>query len=107
MVLGALALEAMVGYPDALHRRIPHPVAGAAYMISALERRWNQPERARKALGVATVILVAGAAAVSGALVTYLAGNVPHGDIAIVVIATLGLAQRSLFDHAAAVIRPL
>jgi adenosylcobinamide-phosphate synthase len=107
MVLGALALEAIVGYPEGLHRRIPHPVAGVAYMISALERRWNHLQRARKALGIATVILVAGTAAMAGALITYLAGRFPHGDIAIVVIATLGLAQRSLFDHAAAVIRPL
>jgi adenosylcobinamide-phosphate synthase len=107
MVLGALALEAIIGYPDALHRRIPHPVVAIAQMISALERRWNHPDRARKALGIVTVILVAGTAALVGALITYLAGRFPHGDIAIVVIATLGLAQRSLFDHAAAVIRPL
>jgi adenosylcobinamide-phosphate synthase len=107
VLLGALALEAMIGYPDALHRRIPHPVASIGQMISALERRWNHPGRARKALGIITLIVVAGAAALVGALITHLAGMIPHGGIAIVVIATLGLAQRSLFDHVAAVIRPL
>lgn len=106
-MLGALALEAMVGYPDALHRRVPHPVTGVARLITTLERRWNHPGRARKALGILTVIVIAGVAVAVGALVTHLAGMIPHGGIAIVVIATLGLAQRSLFDHVAAVIKPL
>ncbi len=107
LVLGALALEAMVGYPDALHRRIPHPVAGIARLITTLERCWNHPGRARKALGILTVIVVAGVAAAVGALITHLAGMIPHAGIVIVVVATLGLAQRSLFDHVAAVIKPL
>ena len=104
MVLGALALEAMIGYPDWLHRRIPHPVALIAAIIAALERRWNHPGRVRKLLGAVTVIAAAGSAAGVGVLISYAAPHLPYGGVILVLVATLGLAQRSLFDHVAAVI---
>ncbi len=105
MVLGALALEAMIGYPDWLHRRIPHPVALIAAAITALEGRWNHPGRARKLLGLLTVIAIAGGAAAVGWLIARAMMFIPYGGVILVFIATLGLAQRSLFDHVAAVIR--
>lgn len=105
MVLGALALEAMIGYPDWLHRRIAHPVALIANVITALERRWNHPGRARKFLGIMTVIIAAGLAAAVGWLIARTLQFIPYGGVVLVLIATLGLAQRSLFDHVAAVIR--
>lgn len=105
MVLGALALEAMIGYPDWLHRRIPHPVTWIATLIAALERRWNQPGRARKVLGAATVALVISIAAGAGWGIMSAAPRIPYGGVLVALIATLGLAQRSLFDHVAAVIR--
>lgn len=105
LVLGALALEAIVGYPAWLHRRIPHPVAWIAALIAVLERRWNHPGRARKALGVVTVLVIAGLSAGMGVLIARAASHIPHGGVLMTAIATLGLAQRSLFDHVAAVIR--
>src|SRR5438309_8233577 len=54
IVLAALALEAAVGYPAALHARVPHPVVWAGNAINALERWWNQPQysfAARRMLG--------------------------------------------------------
>lgn len=105
MVLAALALEAMIGYPGWLHRRIPHPVAWIAALISALERRWNHPGRARKILGVLTLVVIVAASASLGLFITQLAPRIPYGGVVVTLIATLGLAQRSLFDHVAAVIR--
>ncbi len=105
MVLGALALEAMIGYPDWLHRRIPHPVVWIAALIAALERRWNHPGRARRALGAATVIVIVTAAAGVGLVIMRLAPGIPYGGVLVMLVATLGLAQRSLFDHVVAVIR--
>ncbi|MGC1304826.1 MAG: cobalamin biosynthesis protein, partial [Caulobacteraceae bacterium] len=64
-----LGLEAVLGYPEALHARAPHPVVWIGRAITALERRWNRPERQagqRRALGVATVAMVAGGAAACG-----------------------------------------
>jgi hypothetical protein len=67
--LGGLAAEAALGCPDALHRRIPHPVVWIGSAISALERRWNRPllpAGARRALGALTLLLALGGAAAVG-----------------------------------------
>ena len=38
----ALGLEAAIGYPGALARRLPHPVVWMGRAIEFLERRWNR-----------------------------------------------------------------
>lgn len=73
-------------------------------MIDAAERAWNRPERsaqARRLSGVVTVAATAGLAALVGVAASRLPGPAP------VLAATLGLAQRSLHDHVAAVARAL
>ncbi len=69
VVLASLAFEAAVGYPVALHARIPHPVVWAGNAINALERRWNKPDYSfgrRRLLGFVAVVLVTGAAILAG-----------------------------------------
>lgn len=100
LTLAALIGEAAVGYPPRLHRVLPHPVVGLGALIDAAERRLNRPERssaARRVAGAATVAGVAGVAALAGLAASRLPGSAP------VAAATLGLAQRSLHDHVAAV----
>jgi adenosylcobinamide-phosphate synthase len=104
-VLAAAMLDAVVGYPDALHRRIPHPVAWIGGLIAALEVKLNRPalsERTRRLLGVATLLIVIG---VSGAVGWLIARY--GGPWAVAIVGALGLAQRSLFDHVRAVAKPL
>lgn len=104
LALAALAVEAVVGYPDRLHRRLPHPVVGLGAMIDAGERRLNRPElspRRKSVAGIATVVATAGLAALAGLAASRLPGPAP------VLAATLGLAQRSLYDHVAAVAKAL
>jgi adenosylcobinamide-phosphate synthase len=108
--LGGLLVEAAVGYPDALHRRSPHPVVWIGNAIAALERRWSSEalsEASRRALGALALIVVAGAAGAAGwaAQATCLA--LPFGGVLFVLAASLGLAQRSLYEHVAAVARAL
>jgi adenosylcobinamide-phosphate synthase len=108
MVLAASAVDAAVGYPDRLHRRIPHPVVWAGMLISSLERAWNRPawpDGARRGLGIATVLIVGGAAGLTGWLLT--CAPKPWDSVLTVVVGSLGLAQRSLYDHVAAVSRAL
>jgi len=72
--------------------------------IDGCERRLNRPERsagARRIAGVATVGAAAGLAALAGLAASRLPGPLP------VAAATLGLAQRSLYDHVAAVLKAL
>ena len=104
LTLAALAVEAAVGYPDRLHRRVPHPVVGLGALISEGERRLNRSDRsprARRLSGIATVAATAGVAALAGLAASRLPGPAP------VLAATLGLAQRSLYDHVAAVAKAL
>ncbi len=105
IVLAAAAIEAAVGYPDALHRRLPHPVAWIGALISSLEARLNRTvfgEPLRRAFGVMTLLAIVGISGGAGGLIARLAG--PWGVVA---FGWLGLAQRSLWDHVRAVAKPL
>jgi len=106
----ALGLEAVLGYPAALNRLAGHPVAWPAALIEGLERRWNRPtapDRRRRLLGVALVALLVAASVLLGAEVQGLAGASLAAQAFIALVATVGLAQRSLHDHVAAVLAPL
>ena len=114
VVLASLALEAAIGYPAALHLRIPHPVVWAGNAISAFERGWNKPEysfRRRRMLGLVAVVLVGGAAVLLGLGVQRVVDRLLGGPSSlpyvthlaamavIALVGTVGLAQRSLFEH--------
>ena len=106
----ALAVEACIGYPRALYARIGHPVVWIGKLIEALEHRWNDPSRSdagRRALGVVTMTIVAGSAAAIGYAIQTSAQQLPFGIVIVVLVATVGLAQRSLYTHARHVLRPL
>ncbi len=110
MPLAALVVEACVGYPEPMYRRIRHPVVWMGHAIDALERRWNQPERSdvkRRCFGVITVILIAGGAALIGYVLQSKLNGVQFGGVLVALIATTGLAQHSLFTHVRDVLRAL
>ena len=105
IVLSAAALEAAVGYPEALHRRVPHPVVWIGALITKLEATFNRPdwsEAARRLAGMATLLTIILVSVLSGWLLARFGG-----PIIVVIIGTLGLAQRSLYQHVSAVLRPL
>ena len=106
----ALAVEACLGYPQALYARIAHPVVWIGKLIETLERRWNDPARsaaARQALGIVTMTIVVGTAGAVGYAIQSGARQLPFGMIVVVLIATMGLAQRSLYSHVRDVLQPL
>ncbi|CAN5506231.1 adenosylcobinamide-phosphate synthase CbiB [soil metagenome] len=110
LVALVLGLEAALGYPAWLLRRAPHPVAWPAALIEGLERRWNRPafsDLARRLLGVAVLLIVVGLAIALGAVLQHLLAGSWLGLVGIALIATVGLAQRSLHQHVAAVLAPL
>jgi adenosylcobinamide-phosphate synthase len=110
VLLAALALEACVGYPQWLHARIAHPVVWMGRLIDLLERRWNDPARsdaARRCLGVIAVAIVAGSAATAGWAIQLGASYLTFGGPIVALVATAGLAQRSLYVHVNNVLRPL
>ncbi|MEO9598898.1 adenosylcobinamide-phosphate synthase CbiB [Parasphingorhabdus sp.] len=98
-LLAILVVEALLGYPEALHRRVPHPVVWAGRLISKLDRTWNAgSEAAQKWAGVGTVtLLVALTVIIGAALEAALTGWL--GWAVIILLGTTGLAQRSLYLH--------
>ena len=112
VALAALMLDAAIGWPAPLYRRIGHPVGAFAWMIDHCERHGNRPHRSssvRRGLGIATMIaligLVAGVAwAVQAALIAWLG---PLAWLGIALLAFPALAQRSLNDHVQPVQRAL
>ena len=104
MLIAGLALDAVIG--EAPFRRVPHPTVLAGRAIAYFDRKLNRESRseaARKARGVVAVILLVGGAAAAGALAQRLArGSLLGTAVEILLIGSL-LAQKSLFDHVAAV----
>lgn len=104
VALLALALDAAVGWPHSLYRRIGHAVGAFARIIDAMERRWNDPSHSdgqRRMAGVAAVLILLAVAAGTGwvlqSLLVAIAGAWAWPLIAL--LAWPGLAQRSLHDH--------
>ncbi|MBE3638751.1 adenosylcobinamide-phosphate synthase CbiB [Mangrovicoccus algicola] len=94
----ALLLDALLGEPDALWRRIPHPAVLMGRAVAGLDRRWNRGT-ARRARGIAALAVLAGGAAGLGAVIEAL----PGGTLWSVLLAAVLLAQKSLCQHVAAV----
>src|SRR5215468_667100 len=73
LALIAVAIEALVGYPDALYRLIGHPVSWMGRLIAWCDESWNLPtlsfeEKRRR--GVLTLLLLVLAAVVVGVVLT-------------------------------------
>ena len=102
--LVALVLDASVGWPQPLYRRIGHPVGVFARIIARMERRWNPPSRTdgqRRMAGVVTVLILLGAVGGAGWVLQSLCVTFARAWAwpLIAVLAWPGLAQRSLHDH--------
>lgn len=108
VALVALMLDAAIGWPNALYRRIGHPVGLFARMIDWSERWGNRPEWRfcqRRAAGIvaltAMLTLIGGGCWLVQAGLALALGQAAW--IGIALLAFPALAQRSLYDH----IRPV
>jgi adenosylcobinamide-phosphate synthase len=107
-LIAALLLDAALGDPPWLWRRLPHPVVLIGRAVTALERRLldpSAPPAAKRRRGMLLVGIVLAGALLTGLLVHLLARGFAHGWIVEAVIGAVMLAQRSLFDHVLAVAR--
>lgn len=106
VVLVALGLDALVGDPDRIWRRLAHPVAVMGAGVAWFDARLNKLDRdesVRRRRGLfAIVALVAGAAAV-GALIASPLGGLPFGAVLEGAVASVLIAQKSLYLHVRAV----
>lgn len=95
LTFGAAAIEAVIGYPDAVFRAIRHPVVWMGALIAWLERRLNRRSRV---LGVVALGLLLVAVVVPAAVL-----QVGLGPIVAAIVASALPAQRSLWTHVRAV----
>jgi adenosylcobinamide-phosphate synthase len=106
VLLLALALDLALGDLTKLWQIVPHPVAWVGAATRWLDRRLNRAERSNRARRLRGAVCVASMAATALALGAAIEGwisLVPHGWIVEVVVVAVLLAQKSLFDHVAAV----
>jgi adenosylcobinamide-phosphate synthase len=106
VVVAALAFDALIGDPDWLWRRLPHPVALIGSFIGLLDRTLNLDTRSpgqRKLAGVSVVILLLAISALSGLLIEMALGQIAFGNLLIGLVASTLIAQRSLYQHVARV----
>jgi adenosylcobinamide-phosphate synthase len=106
----AMAVDAVLGWPDGLFARIGHPVTWLGRLTATLDARWNRatdPRWQRRAAGIAAALIVI---ALASSVAWAVQASMSEGWSRIVVLGILAwpfVALRSLHDHVAAVARPL
>ena len=109
MVLG-LAIEAVVGWPQALFDRIGHPITWAGSVIDACDRRFNRQGDSDFRRRISGLAVALGLCVVVWLLAAALVWVLPGGWIGVVLTGVLAwplVAARSLYDHVRAVAVPL
>jgi adenosylcobinamide-phosphate synthase len=100
LALFAMLIELVVGYPQAVAGTIGHPVSWIGRLIAMLEIRLN---RGRRGDGIVALAIVLGVVGLVAWLVERELLRLPFGLIAVAVIASSLIAQRSLHSHVATV----
>jgi adenosylcobinamide-phosphate synthase len=106
VVLVAMVFDALIGDPDLVWRRIPHPVVWIGNIIGALEQALNVASwspRERKMAGVGVVLWLVIGSMIVGLLIDIV---LPAGWWGLAIkglLASTLIAQRSLYQHVAKV----
>ena len=107
VMLVALVIDWLIGWPNWLYARVGHPVTWAGHLVALLEARLNRADFSRRLTGAAALILCVAAAFLPfAAAQALLPGHVP-GIVLSGVLAWPLVAVRSMHDHVTAVERPL
>ena len=106
LLLLALVLDAVFGELPWLFRFISHPVVVIGRVVAFFDRRLNRIERSNRSRllrGALTVVILVAMAAAIGALIHWVAVLLPFAWFLELLLITALVAQRSLYDHVAAV----
>jgi adenosylcobinamide-phosphate synthase len=99
-----MMIELCAGYPDALLRAIGHPATWIGRLIAALDRLLNRDTadaKWRRGAGIATIPLLLGIVGAVAFAVQHELLLLPFGLVAVAVLASTLIAQRSLHRHVA------
>jgi len=97
-------IELCAGYPQALWRAIGHPVTWIGRLIAALDRLLNRDTDDaywRRSVGIVAILLLLGIVGTIAFVVEHELLRLPFGPLAVAVIASTLIAQRSLHRHVA------
>ena len=105
LTLLALLIELLIGYPERLSRAIGHPVTWMGRLIAFLENRFNRGDdaEARRRWGAVALLLLLVVVGVVAFFIEVALLLLSFGLIALALVASTLLAQRSLFVHVAGV----
>jgi len=101
-LLLALIFDAIVGDPDWLWRRFPHPVAWFGHVINWLDKNYNRSNaspKERQQKGLLSLIFLIFFGAVIGVALKYLIGVFVLPLFLEVIVVAVFLSGRSLYDH--------
>ena len=98
----ALIIERLVGYPDALVRRVGHPVMWMGALIGRLDVALNAGPN-RRAKGVVAQLILLAVTGLAAAALAWLCRQLPFGWLVEALLASTLLAQKSLGDAVAQV----
>ncbi len=111
LALCALVLESVIGYPDRLNKRIPHPVIWFGRLISSFDNKFNlktDSSSLQKRKGfVSLVFFVAIALTIGLAIQGLFSLFGAVGFLLLILFSTTGLAQLSLDTHVQRVYKDL
>jgi adenosylcobinamide-phosphate synthase len=110
LLVAAMAVDATFGDMPVVFAILPHPVVLAGRAVAWFEHKLNRRRRtarSRRDRGIITLIVLVGAAAGLGWAIEWACGLGLAGAAAEVLIIAILLAQRSLYDHVAAVAEAL
>lgn len=102
LLLLALVLDAVIGDPEWLYRRIPHPVVVVGRLVDVLDNKLNRDwrsDRDRALRGLIATFGVAAACGCVGAGVAWLTRASAHGWVLELALVTSLIAQQDLFRH--------
>ena len=107
----AIVLDMLVGDPDWIWRKVPHPVVWFGQVISTLDRYLNRirdDRQTRKNFGALAVFIMLAIAMLAGLIFSYVFGYMGVIGFAIeIVIVAISIAQKSMSDHIKNIIAPL
>src|SRR5580698_4166422 len=104
LALLAMVIELCAGYPQALLRAIGHPVTWIGRLIAALDGVLNRDTADvnwRRGAGIVAILLLLGIVGTIAFVVERELLRLPFGLIAVAVVASTLIAQRSLYQHVA------
>jgi adenosylcobinamide-phosphate synthase len=104
LALVAMLIELCFGYPERLQRAIGHPVTWIGRLIALLESRLNRETagaRARRNAGIVALLVLLAIVGVIAFVVQHALLRLPFGVLAVGLVASTLVAQRSLHRHVA------